>query len=77
MGRPKKPVEDTRRGKLAIKSAQKEEERIRKQQLKQENIQLAAQGLVRDTDGEIGSFSDRVFPRKDFGDPPPPPPPRN
>ena len=58
MGRPKKPVEDTRRGKLAIKSAQKEEERIRKQQLKQENIQLAAQGLVRDTDGEIGSFSD-------------------
>ena len=69
MGRPKKPIEDTVRGQKAIKAQQKEEERIRKQQVKEENKVLAAQGLVRDHDGEILSFSDLA--KKKFEEAPP------
>ena len=58
MPRPNKPFEETARGMRVIKAQQKEAERIQKQQLKEENKQLAAQGLVRDSDGEIGTFSD-------------------
>lgn len=58
MARPKKNPEDTVRGQRDNKREQKQAERIRKQLLKEENAALATQGLVRDTDGEIGTHSD-------------------
>ena len=58
MARPTKRPEDTVRGRAAIKKEQKEAEKMRKQQLKEENATLAAQGLRRDADGEIRTFAE-------------------
>ena len=58
MARPKKLPEDTVRGQRAIKKEQKAAEKTQRQLLKAENAELAAQGLVRDKDGQIGTFAE-------------------